>query len=146
MTMDERAKIPTCNLVETVHNKWFQQSGNKMICLYETTVDDLIHAFMQIANHILWLRDGSTSKWYYFVSLKLKVVAKCGDPKLLVDAMKSYPRLEDLNIKDCALEGLELFGSTKHKRLICHNVDCDSHQPDKVNYLIHHPNTKVRRA
>ena len=26
--------------------------------------------------------------------------------------MKSYPGLEDLNTRDCALEGSELFGST----------------------------------
>ena len=52
--MDERAEMPTCNLVENMHNKWLQQSGNKMIFLYEAIVDDLIRAFMQIANYRLW--------------------------------------------------------------------------------------------
>ena len=28
--MDERAEMPTCNLAETVHNKWLQQSGNRV--------------------------------------------------------------------------------------------------------------------
>ena len=46
LSLDERADMPSCNLVETVHNRWLQQSGNQMTCLYEATVDDLIHAFM----------------------------------------------------------------------------------------------------
>ena len=43
--------MSTCNLVETVHNKWLQQFGNKMTCLYKATVDDMIRAFMQITNY-----------------------------------------------------------------------------------------------
>lgn len=50
-------------------------------------------------------------------SLKLKTVAKYGDPRLLANAMKSYPWVEDVNTRDCALEGFELFGSTKQKHL-----------------------------
>ena len=146
MTMDKRAEMPTCNLTETVHNKWLQQFGNKMTCLYEATVDDLICVFMQIANYISWLRGGSIGKGLDFASLKLKVVAMCRDPKLLADAMKSYLGLEDLYTRDCALEGFELFGSTKRKFDLPPGVDCDSHRPDKVNYYIPRPNTKVRMA
>lgn len=39
-----------------VPNKWLQQSGNKMICLYATTMDNLVCACMQIANYISWLK------------------------------------------------------------------------------------------
>ena len=46
MTMDERAKMPTCTLAEIVHNKWLQQSRYKMTCLYEATEDDLIRVSM----------------------------------------------------------------------------------------------------
>ena len=113
--MDERAEMPTCNLAKTMHNKWLQQSGNKMICLYEATMDDLIRAFIQIVNYRSWLRGGPTGKGLDSASLKLKVAARCGDLKLLADAMKSYPGAEDLNTKDCALKGSELFGSTKRK-------------------------------
>ena len=70
---------------------------------------------MQIANYRLSLRGGwggSTSKGLDFASLKSKVVAMCGDPKLLANAMKSYMEAEDLNTRYCALEGFELFGST----------------------------------
>ena len=45
------------------------------------------------------LRGGSTGKGPDSASLKLKVAARCGDPKLLADAMKSDPGVEDLNTK-----------------------------------------------
>ena len=80
------------------------------------------------------------------MSLKLKVVAMCGDPKLLADVIKSYPGVEDLNTRDCALEGFELFGSTKRKPDLPLGVNCTSHRSNKVNYLIPHLNTRVRRA
>ena len=115
MTMDEHAELPKCNLAETMHNEWLQQSENKMICMYEATVDDLIRAFIQIANYKSWLRRGSTSKGPDFASLKMKVDARCGYSKLLANVMKSYSGLEDLNTEDCALEGSEFFGSTKTK-------------------------------
>jgi hypothetical protein len=40
MSMKECTKMPTCNLAEIVHNKWLQQSNNKMTCLYEVIVND----------------------------------------------------------------------------------------------------------
>jgi hypothetical protein len=129
-----------------MHNKWLQQSGNKMTCLYEATVDDLICAFMQIANYRSWLRGGSTGKGLDYVSLKLKAAARYGDPKLLADAMKSYLGAEDLNRRDCVLEGSELFGFTKRKLDLPPGADCDSHRLDKVNYSIPRPNTRVKRA
>ena len=97
----------------------------KMTCLYEVTVDDLIRVFMQITNYRLWLRDGSTGKGIDSMSLKLKVAARCGDLKLLADAMKSYLGAEDLNTRDCALKGSELFGSTTRKLDLPSGVNCD---------------------
>jgi hypothetical protein len=137
--------MPTCNIAEIVHNKWLQQSGNKMICLYETTMDDMIRTFMQFANYRTWLKGGSDGKGLDSASLKLKAAARCGDPKMLVDAMKSYPGAEDVNTRDCALEGSEFFGSTKRKLNLPPGVDCDSHRPDKVNYSIPRPNTRATR-
>jgi hypothetical protein len=60
--------------------------------------------------------------------------------------MKSYPGLENLHTRDWALEGSELFGPTKRKLDLPPGADCDSHRPDKVNYSIPCPNTRVRRA
>jgi hypothetical protein len=142
MTIDERAEIPTCNLAETVHNKWLQQSGNKMICMYKAIVADMIRVFMQIANYRAWLKGGSHGKGPNSASLKLNAAAKCRDPKKLVDAMKCFPGAEDVNT---TLEGSELFGSTKRKLNMPPGVDCDSHRPDNVNFSIPRPNTRATR-
>lgn len=45
----------------------------------------------------------------------------CDDPKMLVNAMKSYLGLEDVNTMDFALEKSELVGSTKQNST-CHRV------------------------
>ena len=75
-----------------------------------------------------------------FASLKLKAAARCEDPKILVDAIKSYPGAEGANTRNCALDRSELFGSTKQKFNLPLGIDCDSHRLDKVNYSIPHPN------
>lgn len=80
--------MSTCNLVEIVHNKWLQQADNKMICLYETMVDDLICAFMQFENYKLWLKDGSIGNEPNSTSLKLKSATRCVYPKILTNVIK----------------------------------------------------------
>lgn len=62
-------------------------------------------------------------KGHDLMSFKLKDVARCGDLKLMVDAMKSYSRVEDLNTRDCALERSEFFGSTKWRLNLPPSVD-----------------------
>lgn len=95
-------------------------------------MDDLICAFMQIAIYNLWLKGGSTGKGLVSASLKIKVVVRYRDPKILTEAMVCFTRAKDLNTRDWALKGLELFGSTKQKLDLPSNVDCDLHQPNKV--------------
>ena len=68
-----------------------------MTCLYEANMDDSIKAFMQIANYMYWLEGGPTSKGLDHSSLKLKVVAKCGDLKVFADAMEAFPRATNLH-------------------------------------------------
>ena len=77
----------------------------KMTCLYNATMDDIVWAFVQVTNYWPWLKGTDQT------SLKIKVVAHIGDPKLHVEAMRSYIRVEDL--KNCALEEFELFKPTK---------------------------------
>ena len=52
----ELAKMPSCNLAETVHNKWLQQSGNYGNDLYVATWDDLVRAFMQMVRYYQFLK------------------------------------------------------------------------------------------
>jgi hypothetical protein len=42
MTAEEFVQMPNCNLVESIHNKWLQASGNKGGDLYVAIVDDYI--------------------------------------------------------------------------------------------------------
>lgn len=81
-----------------------------------------------------WLKGGTFAKGPNSTSLNLKVVTKCGNPKLLANVMKSYPSANNLNTRDCDLEGSELFGYTKQKFDLSPNVDCNLHQHNKMNY------------
>ena len=47
--------MPSCNLAETIHNKWLQQSGNRGNDLYVATVDDFVRAFMQVVAYYEYL-------------------------------------------------------------------------------------------
>ena len=76
------------------------------------------------------LKGGSNGKSLDLVSLKLTTALACGDPKVLIDAIKSYPEAEDVNIRDCALKGSKLFGPNKRKLNMPHGVKCGSHQPE----------------
>ena len=80
------------------------------------------------------LKMGSNGKGSNLVSLKLEVIAISVDPELVVDAMRCYPSVEELNTQDCTLEGLESFGSIIGKLELPSSVGCDSHRPHKVNY------------
>lgn len=94
--------MPIYNLVETMHNKWLQQSDNKISRLYEATMDEMPT----------------------FLTLKATVI--CIDPKLLAGAMTSYLGSKDLNTKDCALEGLKLF-LAQNKNSTCHSLPIVTH-------------------
>ena len=56
MTIKDCAKMPTCNLVEILHNQWLKKYDTKRICLYKATMDDMIDVFIQIANYKAWLK------------------------------------------------------------------------------------------
>ena len=94
----------------------------------------------------MWLTADFITKGHDFESLILKVVAKCGDMKLMANAIKFDHGAKDLNITDCALEGSEFHGSTKRKLNFLKSAHCDSHWFDQVNYSILYPNTRVKKA
>jgi len=56
LTEAELAEMPSCNLAETVHNKWLQQFGNRGNDLYIATVDDFVRAFMQMVRYYQYLK------------------------------------------------------------------------------------------
>jgi hypothetical protein len=56
LSLEEMADIPSCNLSETIHNKWLQQSGNRGNDLFAATCDDKIRAVMQMTNYRAYLK------------------------------------------------------------------------------------------
>ena len=80
-------------------------------------------------------------------SLKLKIDANCGDPKLLVNAMKSCLRVEDLNTNDCFFWRTLSYMDLPSGSLICRQMRITTHiDPTTMNYLMLCPNTEPKRA
>jgi len=138
--------MPSCNLAETVHNRWLQQSGNMMTCLYAATVDDLIRAFMQITSYRAWLKGGTSGKGPDKGTLRLRSAQRSGDPKLIAEAVRNFPGAEDLLTRAGGLEGAEIFGSTKRKLDMPPGSSQDSHRFDMVNYSLPRDGRRVTRA
>ena len=146
MSLDERVDMPSCNLAETVHNKWLQQLGNQMTCLYKATVDDLIRAFMQTTNYRMYLKGSRSEKGPDKVELRLQVAQKSGDVEMNVKVLSSFPGAEDLITKPRGLVGTEIFGSSKRKLDLSLGSHSDSHRQDKVNFSIPRMSTRSTKA
>jgi hypothetical protein len=48
--------MPSCNLAESMHNKWNQQSSNRDSDLYIATVNDFIRALIQVVRYYQYLK------------------------------------------------------------------------------------------
>ena len=128
LSLDKRVDMPSCNLVETVHNRWLQQSGNQMTCLYEATMDDFIHAFMHTTNYRTYLKGGRSWQDPDKAELKLWATQKSGDAEMIVKVLSSFPGAEDLITKPRGLEGAEIFGSSERKLDLPLGSHNDSHR------------------
>ena len=126
--------MPSCNLAETVHNKWLQSSGNEGNDLYTATVDDYIRAFMQVVAYYQFLKGDVGGTGPSKEELKLRNAQRrarvTGDPRVLRDAMLGMPGADDFCIRDPHLEGEEVFGSLKRKPDVPLGADGESHRPD----------------
>ena len=58
LTQDQLAEMPSCNLAESIHNKWLQASGNKGGNLYVAMVDDYVQVFLQVVAYYTFLKGG----------------------------------------------------------------------------------------
>lgn len=87
--------MPSCNLAETVHNKWLQQSGKRGTDLYVATVDDFVRAFMQMVKYHQYLKGNQTGTGPGKEELLLRVAqrsaARTGNPKSLTQAISTIP-------------------------------------------------------
>lgn len=132
--MDELADMPSCNLSETIHNKWLQQSGNRGSDLYVATVDDYVRAFQQSTNYHAYLKGDQSGTGPHKDELKLRAARRSGNPRTIAEAVSTYSGGDFLNTRIPHLEGEEIFGSSKRKLDLPPGSEHDSHRPDKVNY------------
>jgi hypothetical protein len=132
--VEEIADLPSCNLSETVHNKWLQQSGNRGDDLFAATCDDCIRAFQQMTNYRAFLKGKTTRSGPSMEELKLRGARRSGDPKKIAEALNVLPGAVDVATRVPHLEGEEVFGSSKRKLDLPIGSEGDSHRPDKVNF------------
>ena len=75
------------NLVETVHNKWLQASGNKGSDVYVAAVDDYIQAFLQVIAYYQYLKGGvrgmGPSREELRVRSAQRRAHRTGDPRVI---------------------------------------------------------------
>jgi hypothetical protein len=126
LSADEDATVPTCNLAETMHNKWLQASGNNMIDLYDVTLNDYCRAALQSTgfHNFLKRRGGGTGPDRKV--LKLRSATCFGDPKHIAQAVSDLSSDAGLNSHVPHLEGQSIFGSTKRKLDLPPGDDNDS--------------------
>jgi hypothetical protein len=88
------ADMPSCNLSETTHNKWLQQSGNHSNDLFAATCDNKIGAVMQMTNYRAYLKGKASGTGPSKQELKLRAAKRSGDPKKIEEALSQLPRME----------------------------------------------------
>jgi hypothetical protein len=129
------ADMPSCNLSETAHNKWLQQSGNRGNNLFAATCDDKIRAVMQMTNYRAYLKGKSSGTGPSRQELKLNATRRSGDPKKIAKVLSQFPGVEVATTQFPHLESEEIFGSTKWKLDLPLGDDGNSCKPDKVNFM-----------
>ena len=130
--------MPSCNLAETVHNKWLQQSGNRGNDLYVATVDDLVRAFMQMVRYFQFLKSHHAGSGPGKEELLLRVAQRAahrtGNPRVQAEAISNIRGVQDFVSREPHLEGEEVFGSQKRKADMPLGCEHNSHRLDKVNF------------
>jgi hypothetical protein len=130
--------MPSCNLAETIHNKWLQQSGNRINDLYVATVDDFVKALMQVSRYYQFLKGELTGTGPGKEELMLCVAQhstqRSGNPKVLNAAVAKMLGAAEFSTQKSHFEGEEVFGSQKRKVDVPLGSKHESHRLDKVNF------------
>jgi hypothetical protein len=142
--------MPSCNLAESMHNKWNQQSGNRGSDLYITTGDDFIRVLIQVVRYYQYLKGDRAGTGPGKEELQLRAAQRTtertGDPKVLNDAMAKLLGAELFCTRESHLAGEEVFGSQKQKADVPLGFEGESHRPDKVNFSRSRIATRSMRA
>ena len=128
----------SCNLAETVYNKWLQASGNKGGDLYVAAVDDYIKAFLQVVAYYQYLKDGvggiNPSKEELKFRCAQRRAQRTGDLGVLQFALLGMPGADEFCTRDPHHEGAEVFGSQKRKLDTSIGADEETHRPDIIHF------------
>ena len=128
--------VPTCNLSETMHNKWLQASGNHMLDPYEATVDDYYRFAMQSIQYQNFLKGDRGGAGLDKSVLKLRAARRSGDPAKTAKAMNAVSEEAVLKSQMPHLERENIFGLVKRKLDLPPGDEFDSHRHDRVNFTI----------
>jgi hypothetical protein len=131
--------MPLCNLTESMHNKWNQQSGNQSSDLYIATVDDFIRALMEVVRYYQYMKGNRASstdpeKEELQLHAVQRTTKRTRDPKVLNVAMAKLLGVELFCTREPYLAGEEVFGSQKRKTNVPLGFEGESYWPDKVNF------------
>ena len=142
--------MPSRNLVETVHNKWLQASGNKGGDLYVAAVDDYIRAFLQVVAYYQYLNGGVGGMGPSREELRLRSAQRrahrTSDPGVIQYALLGMLGADDFCTGDPHHEGVEVFGSQKRKPDTPIGVNDETHRPDIISFSRPPPLKRVTRA
>ena len=128
--------VPTCNLSETMHNKWLQASGNHMLDPYEATIDDYCKSAMQSIQYQNFLKGNCGGTGPNKSVLKLCAAWRSGNPAKMAKAMNAVSEEAELKSRVPHLEGENIFGLVKRKLDLSPGDESDSHRHDRVNFTI----------
>jgi hypothetical protein len=134
LTESELAEMPSCNLAESMHHKWNQQSGNRGSDFYIAIVDDFIRALMQVVRYYHYLKGDCVGTGLGKEELQLRA-AQCtaertGDPKVLNVAMAKLLGAKLFCTRAPHMAGEEVIGSQKRKADVLPGFEGESHRPD----------------
>jgi hypothetical protein len=111
----ELAEMPSCNLAETKHNAWLQESGNRGNDLYVANVDDFVRALIQVSRYYQFLKGAYAGTGPGKDELMLRVaqcsVLRSGNPKALNVVMAKMHGVEEFCNSDPHFEGEKVFVS-----------------------------------
>ena len=119
MTVEEFVEMPSCNLAESVYNRWLQQSGKRRNDLFVAAVDNLFRAFMHVCSYYQFLKGERAGTGLGKEELRLhvahKATSRIGNLKPLYEALASMPRASTFCTREPYLEEEEVFVSLKRK-------------------------------
>jgi hypothetical protein len=140
--------MPSCNLAESIHNKWKQQSGDRGNDLYVATVDDFVRALMQCSAYSQFMKGDNPGTGPSKEELKLRraqrSAAKTRISKPLHDAILKMHGGDEWCTRTPHLEGEEVFIFLKRKPDTAFGDEREFHRPDKIS--ISRPRVQTRSA